>query len=280
MTAPVPVALPFGLRDVKIYPYTDEQGTILATTGFDLPNAQTLSFADSETYTDLRGDDELIATHGNGAQVKWTLEAGGIDLEVWAILTGGQIIETGSAPNRIITLRKCSDDTRPYFRFDGQIMSDSGGDVVGVVYRAKCNGDIHGQFGDGKFFVTAADGVGLPMPGSRLLYDIDQHETATYLTTTPVANPIMPPKNIGISALGTTTATVMWEPVSGATGYRVQSKKVADSTWTTLGSDPTTATAALATLTLDTDYLVQIATKVGSSIGYYGQPVAFHTLAS
>src|SRR5947209_1439652 len=113
MTTPVPIALPYGLRDVKLYPYSDEQGTILAAVGFDLPNAQTFSFADSETYTDLRGDDELIATHGNGAQVKWTLEAGGISLECWALLTGGQIIETGATPNRKITLRKCSDDTRP-----------------------------------------------------------------------------------------------------------------------------------------------------------------------
>ena len=41
--------------------------------------------------------------------------------------------------------------------------SDSGGDIVGKVYRAKCNGDISGQFGDGKFFVTAANGIGLPI---------------------------------------------------------------------------------------------------------------------
>lgn len=277
MTTAVPVALPYGLRDVKIFPYLDEQGTILAATGFDLPNSQTFSFADSETFTDLRGDDELVATHGNGAQVKWTLEAGGIALQLWAVFTGGQIIETGAAPNRVITLRKCSDDARPYFRVDGQVMSDSGGDVVGTVYRAKCNGDIHGQFGDGRFFVTTADGVGLPIPGTRLLYDIKQHESRTFLTTTPVPNPIMPPKNIGMSAVASATATVSWEPVTGATGYRVEYKKVADVGWTALTPDPTNPTAALATLTPDTDYQVHVTSKIGTDIGYFAVPVAFHT---
>lgn len=200
MTA-VPTALPFGMRDCKIYPYVDAQGTILAATGYDLPNAQTFSFADTENFTDLRGDDDLVATHGEGAQVKWTLEAGGMELNVWAIFTGGQIIEEGVAPTRTITLRKCSDDARPYFHIVGQIMSDSGGDIVGKVYRAKCNGDISGQFGDGKFFVTSANGIGLPIPGTRLLYDIIQNETQSTLTTTPDAIPV-PSKDVTVTITG------------------------------------------------------------------------------
>ena len=189
MTAPVPTALPYGMRDCKIYPYTDAQGTVLAAAGFDLPYSQTFSFADTENFTDLRGDDDLVATHGDGAQVKWTLEAGGIELQCWAIFTGGQIIEDGTTPNRTITLRKCSDDARPYFYIVGQIMSDSGGDVQAHVYRAKCNGDISGQFGDGKFFVSSANGIGLSVPGTKLLYDIVQNETAVDVTTTPGSIP-------------------------------------------------------------------------------------------
>lgn len=188
MTA-LPTALPFGMRDCKIYPYTDSAGTTLAATGFDLPYAQTFSFADTEDFTDLRGDDDLVATHGAGAQVKWTLEAGGISLQVWAIFTGGAIVESGTTPSRTVTLRKLSSASRPYFRIDGQIMSDSGGDITATVYRAKCNGDISGQFGDGKFFVSSANGIGLPIPGTKLLYDIVQHETTAALSTTPVANP-------------------------------------------------------------------------------------------
>jgi hypothetical protein len=279
MTAPVPVALPFGMRDVKIYPYLDAQGTILADEGFDLPNAQTFSFADSEDYTDLRGDDELVATHGNGAQVNWSLEAGGISLQVWAVFTGGQIIETGTAPNRVITLRKLSDDARPYFKAVGQIMSESGGDIQAHVYRAKCNGDISGQFGDGQFFVTSADGIGLPMPGTRLLYDIKQHETRTFLSTTPEKNPIMPPRNIGLAALASTTATIVWEAISGVTGYKLQTSVDDGVTWVAVTTEPTTATSNLTALTADTDYLVRIASKIGTEVGDYSLPVSFHTTA-
>lgn len=234
MTSSLPTALPYGMRDCKLYPYGDALGTILGTVGYDLPNMQTFSFAEAEEYTDLRGDDSLIATHGNGAQVNWSLEAGGISLTIWAILTGGQIIETGSAPTRVITLRKLSDDARPYFRVDGQIISDSGGDVHAVVYRAKCNGDISGQFGDGSFFVTAADGVGLPIPDTKLLYDIVQYEKKTNLQTTGVVNPVLNPRTASItySDLGDQEVTLDWEDIVGATEYVLQKSSNSGDTWT------------------------------------------------
>jgi hypothetical protein len=279
MTAPLPAATyPFGLRDVKIYPFLDQQGTQLAEEGVDLPAAQTFSFADAEDYTDLRGDDELLATHGNGAQVNWTLEAGGISLAAWAILTGGQIIESGVAPNRTITLRKCSDDARPYFQVRGLIISDNGGDNVGVVYRAKCNGDISGQFGDGQFFVTSADGIGLPVPGTKLLYDIIQHESRTFLSTTSEPMPIIAPKNLVAVALSATTGKAIWEPVSTYTGYAYQLSTDDGVTWA--AAVQVTEPEADLTLTADTDYLIRVAGRVGSEQGPYGTPYAFSTPAS
>lgn len=278
MSSPVPHALPFGMRDCKIYPYLDAQGTILADKGFDLPVAQTFSFADSEDFVDLRGDDELAATHGNGAQVNWSLEAGGIALQVWSIFTGGQIIESGTAPNRTITLRKCSDDARPYFKVVGKILSESGGDVDAIVYRAKCNGDISGQFGDGQFFITSADGIGLPIPGTRLLYDIVQNETRKALPLTSQANPIMPPRNLGLLELSATTATIMWEAISGVTGYSVQISDDDGDTWTEKPSGGVTEPEVeLTELTADTAYLVRVASKIGTDMGNYGQPLSFST---
>jgi len=280
MTAPLPAATyPFGLRDVKIYPFLDQQGTVLAEEGIDLPAAQTFSFADSEDYTDLRGDDELLATHGNGAQVNWTLEAGGISLAAWAVLTGGQIIEVGVAPNRRMILRKCSDDTRPYFQVRGLVMSDNGGDNVAVVYRGKCNGDISGQFGDGAFFVTSADGVGLPIPGTKLLYDIIQHESKTFLSLTPDMIPIVAPKNVVAVPLTSTSAKAQWEPVSSYTGYKYQLSDDAGATWDA-AVDATAAEASLTGLTADTDYLIRVAGKIGTDVGSYGTPAAFSTPAT
>lgn len=279
MTAPLPVATyPFGLRDVKLFGFLDEQGTVLADTGIDLPAAQTFSFADSEDYTDLRGDDQLLATHGNGAQVNWTLEAGGISLQAWALLSGGTIIETGVAPNRKITLRKCSDDTRPYFQVKGLIMSDNGGDNVAIVYRAKCNGDISGTFSDGAFFITSADGIGMPIPGTKLLYDIDQHERKTFISLDSVALPLVAPKNVMAVPLTATTATAVWEPVSTYTGYRYQLSDDDGATWET-AVDVVPAEANLTALVADTDYLIRVAGKIGTDVGTYGTPVGFSTPA-
>ena len=188
------------------------------------------------------------------------------------------VVETGTTPSRVVTLRKCSDDLRPYFRIDGQIMSDSGGDVTAVVYRAKCNGDISGQFGDGKFFVTSANGIGLAVPGSRLLYDIVQHEGAYWLDTTPTAIPAMPPKNLSISSLAATTLTVNWNPVPGATGYKVEKAVSPFTTWTSAGTDPSTNTLAVITLTTATAYQFRVSTKVSALTSAPSSVIAVTTL--
>ncbi len=279
MSSPMVAATyPFGLRDVKVYPYLNAQGTILAETGFDLPAAQTFSFADAVETVDLRGDDDLLAQASTGGTVNWTLEAGGVALQVWAIFTGGQIIESGVAPNRVITLRKCSDDARPYFQVRGLAMSENGGDNVGIVYRAKCSGDVGGQFGDGAFFITSADGIGLPIPGTKLLYDFVQHESKTFLSTTSEALPIVPPKNVLAVVLSATSAKVVWEPVSGYTGYAVQTSDDDGATWD--DEDAVTEPTTTLTVLADGDYLVRIAGKIGTDVGYYGDAVAFTTPAS
>ena len=275
---PQNTSIPFGMRDCKIFPYSDAQGTTLAALGYDLPNIQTFSFADTEDFTDLRGDDNLVATHGSGATVKWSLESGGISIQIWAILSGGQIIETGTTPNRVTVLRKCGDDTRPYFLIVGQILSDSGGDLRAKVYRCKAKGDLSGQFGDGKFFVTNADGVGLPIPGSKLLYDIVQYEQSQFISTTPDPIPSMPPKNVIVGNIATTTLTLIWEAVTGATAYVVEKSVNAGTTWTSAGANPAVATLAVTGLTTATPYLFRVSSIVGGVTSGPSATVAATTL--
>lgn len=271
------------MRDLKITPYADALGTVLGSVSYDLPNMQTLSFAEAEEYQELRGDDKLVATHGNGAQVNWDLEAGGISLLIWSILTGGQIIESGTTPNRKVIMRKRSSDVRPYFRVDGQIISDSGGDIVARIYRAKCNGDISGQFADGQFFVTAAAGVGLPLhdDDNDLLYDIIQHETKTTLSTTPEANPIAVPNNLTVSALLATSATINWAAITGATDYDLfYAPGPAFTAWTEVTGPISTPTKNITGLTDETDYKARVRATVGGVVSEFSTPVSFTTPAS
>lgn len=180
MTMPIP--LPYGLRDVRITPYTDATATVLAGASIDLPNGRTFSFAESEDFEELRGDDSLVAVHGAGPIVNWELEGGGISLEAVQAMYGGTITQSGSTPNRIKKLRKLKTDQRPYFKVEGQIISDSGGDFHAVIWRCKATDDLSGEFSDGQFFLTGASGQGLGCliagPDINVVWDLVQNETA------------------------------------------------------------------------------------------------------
>ena len=269
MTAPVADALPYGIRDAKLTPYNDAQGTVLDNESIDLPNMQTLSFSESEEFSELRGDDRLVTTRGQGAQVDWSLEAGGISIKAWAILTGGSVIETGLTPNRKIILRKKATDSRPFFRIDGRIVSDSGGDIHVRIYRCRANDTIEGDFTDGEFFVTSASGVGLPLldDANDLLYDIIRHESNQALTLTPEANPTPSPLNVTLGAKSGTSPNisqvVSWQAVNGATGYKTR-KSTDGTTWVATTVQPVGTATTVTETGLSTGPIhFQVAATVG-----------------
>ena len=174
---PLGTSLPYGLRDVKLTP-VNADGTY--GTMVDLPNARTFSFAEAEEFTELRGDDQLIAVRGQGAEINWSLEGGGISLEAWAAMAGGTVSESGTTPNIIKTFSKVATDTRPYFLVEGQAISDSGGDFHAKLYKARTSDELEGEMSDGEFLLTGAGGRALPdINNGNALYDLVQNETAT-----------------------------------------------------------------------------------------------------
>lgn len=182
-------SLPYGLRDIKITPYTDAAGVTLGTTSIDLPAARTLSFTDTEDFEELRGDDQVVATHGNGSRVEWELESGGLPFAAFKAMAGGTITDNGTTPAQKRIYSKKVTDQRPFFRIEGQVISDNGGDLHCVIYRCKATGELSGEFSDGAFFLTSASGVGLAVPSGvnvDKLYDFVMNETAIAIPTTPV----------------------------------------------------------------------------------------------
>jgi len=185
------IPLPFGLRQVRLTPYTDAAATTLGTP-VTLPYSRTLSFAEVEAFEDLRGDDSLIASHGSGAEVEWELEGGGVSFEAVALMYGGEVTTTGTTPNQIKSLRKYGSgggtlwfhSQRPYFRIHGKSVSDSGGDFWTVIWKAKATDNLEGEQADGQFFLTGASGKGFPSTEASTLkavWDFVQHETETAL---------------------------------------------------------------------------------------------------
>jgi hypothetical protein len=170
----LPIALPYGLRDVKLRTLT---GDVAGTPSIDLPNAQTFSFAEAEAFTELRGDDGLVAVHGKGPAVNWDLTGGGCCFEAIKAMFGGTITTTGTTPATQKTFKKLGTDTRPYFQVEGQSISDSGGDFHCLVYKCRATGDLTGAMTDGAFWISGAKGTALPN-GASELYEFTQNETA------------------------------------------------------------------------------------------------------
>jgi hypothetical protein len=174
-------ALPFGLRDVKITPFTTGAATAYSASSIDLPVARTFSFSDTEDFEDLVGDDTTAASHGSGPTVEWDLESGGLPFAAFQAMAGGTITDSGTTPAQKKVFSKLATDARPYFKVEGQAISDSGGDVHGIVYKAKATGSLEGEFGNGSFWLTSASGKGFPSTVTadvNKLYDFVNNETA------------------------------------------------------------------------------------------------------
>lgn len=178
--------LPFGLRDVKLKPYTSAALTTLSP-GVDLPFARTLSFAEAEDFEELRGDDKLIAVRGLGSEVEWELEGGGLSFEAMKVMYGGTITETGTTPAQKKTWLKKATDERPYFSAEGQAISDSGGDVHCVLDRCRATDNLEGEMSDGSFWLSGASGRALPSLRTGredVIYEFIHNEQATPISAT------------------------------------------------------------------------------------------------
>ena len=244
-------ALPFGLRDIRLTPYTDGGATLLGTP-VDLPVARQLSFSETEEFEELRGDDQVVATHGSGPIVEWELESGGISFAAWQVLTGGVYSNVSAA---IWRFRKKVTDQRPYFKIEGQVMSDSGGDLHAVIYRAKCNDSLEGEFSDQSFFLTSCSGVGYgslagdPNDSASdygTVYDVFQNDTATSIPQAPDG-----PFGLTAPAATTTTVDLSWTALPAGTTFKIYRKLAADPDTAFVAGTPATA-ASLATTSTQT----------------------------
>jgi hypothetical protein len=177
--------LAYGLRDVGLYAM-DAAGAL--SNKVDLPAAQTFSFSEAEDFEELRGDDKVIAIRGKGPKVEWDLAAGGISLTAYVILAGGTTNLSGTTPNQVFKITKKTTDVRPYFRAEGQAISDSGGDFHARVFKCRVTDNIEGELADGAFWVTSCSGEAIGDSNDNL-YELYSNESVTVIPTVPPAAP-------------------------------------------------------------------------------------------
>lgn len=173
--------LPFGLREVKLYPHDLSTGAI--QDGIALPASRTFSFSEAEDFEELRGDDGVVAIRGKGSKVEWELEAGGISFDAWKVMAGGTNTVDGVTPTQVKSFKKKTTDVRPYFSVRGRALSDSGGDFHGLLFKCRASDNLEGELSDGSWWLSSASGEAIGDDNSDL-YEFRQQETATPVPTT------------------------------------------------------------------------------------------------
>jgi len=159
---------PFGLREVKLRPL---DGGLL----IDLPLNRVLKFREVVLSGKQRGWSKTVNIVTISDYAEFELEAGGISLEAYALMTGRTVTVSGTTPGQTSTLGGEA-QAFPYFRVQGRAVSESG-DVVCVLYKCKLTDGLSGAFQDGQFFMSATKGLAID-DGTNGIYRFVQQETA------------------------------------------------------------------------------------------------------
>lgn len=160
----------YGLRDVQIK-------QLPGGSAVDLPAAQTFTFTEKISSAEMRGDDAVVAVVSNPVSVEWSLEAGGINLEAWAAMTGRTVATAGTTPDEAKTYTASADDVFPYFMVAGKSVGDGIDDIHVILYKCKLTEPPNGSFGDEEFMKSKISGIAID-DGSNGIMDIVQNETA------------------------------------------------------------------------------------------------------
>lgn len=163
---------PFGLRDVKL---TEFDGSPQA----DLPAARTLAVSERYLTNELQGDDTLVSAMSIVEAVEWELEAGGVDLDAIAIMTGRTITTSGTTPTRSSYMDVVGAACNPWFKIYGKAVSDDCTSDIHVKLRKVKVNELEYELKNGEFMITKCTGIGIT-DGVAIMSFI-QNETAAAL---------------------------------------------------------------------------------------------------
>lgn len=167
-------AKPFGLNQIK---FVSMDGlTVVPLTD----RSRTLEFEETVVTGEFPGDDALQGIVSQPTGIKGKIEAGGMSLEAYALITGHELTITGTTPNRVATLE--GNSLRfPYFKIYGKSLGDDIDDVHMKVLKAKLTSGLKGTFKYGEFMSSEVEFMGVKISGKA--FDQVINETAAALPT-------------------------------------------------------------------------------------------------
>ncbi|MCG3208626.1 MAG: hypothetical protein FOGNACKC_02237 [Anaerolineae bacterium] len=164
----------YGLRDIKLT-------NLAGSSQVDLPAAQTITWKETIVSDSLRGDDKIVSTVAFVEGGEFSLEAGGISLEAYAMLTGETVVSAGTTPNRTITVTRNGATSFPWLKIYGRALGDNGDGIHVKLRKAKLT-SLEGNLTNQEFYITKAGGMFIA-DASDELYDIVKLETDAALPT-------------------------------------------------------------------------------------------------
>lgn len=165
----------YSLIDLKVAPIVGGAPGAL----IDVPGIRSCGVTLTNEATELRGDNRLLAIVDQGGGAEFSLEQGGLDLAVLAVIIGGAVTNTGASPAAVRRLRISDTSARPYFALVGVQPDDGGGqDLHIVLWKCKASGNFEITAGDQEFLTPTIAGRAIGRDSDGALLDLVQHETA------------------------------------------------------------------------------------------------------
>ena len=171
----VTAELGFGIRDVKL---TTLGGS---PTSADLPRIRSVDVGIVTDVQTLEGDDSTVAVRVFNLHIEGSFEAGGINPSALALMLGVTTVASGVTPAAKVTLSITNTTAPQYFKMEGQVIADDGGDFHFIIYKAKVTSGPQWTFQNGEFVLTSGDYQGVA-DGTGKVMDFVWNETAVAIT--------------------------------------------------------------------------------------------------
>ena len=166
-------ALGVGVRQVVVTPLTGDKQPVTSIAS--------VQFAPVYNSSTLQGNDQTNAVDSILIHYTWSLDTGGMDLPLKALLEGLTILPSGTYPNRRWTLGEKVGEETPYFRMDIRVAADDGGDIVATLHNCKIDaGSGGGSYGE--YWTPSYSGKAIARGTSPDIATIQVRETASELS--------------------------------------------------------------------------------------------------
>lgn len=176
MTNPTFATMPFGLRQVRV-------SNMAGTLEEDFDAAQEFTFEPEWTTAKQRGNDRTVGSFAHVSGGKGEFMDGKLSTTARAIVFGGTITQTGTSPNEQASMKWGGDGNMPYFKLQGKVMTESGGDLHIVIYKCMAVGGGNLEFKDGEFWSPGFEFEAVYDDVAGCVWEEIAHETTTALSS-------------------------------------------------------------------------------------------------